>query len=216
METQWYYTDQGQRVGPVSPSQLRELAGSGRLQPSDMVWKDGMSNWTAASHVKGLFVAATQDTAPGSPPPIPVIPASPGIKQPASAISSLSANMRECESCREKIHMDAIKCPHCHRWRNDIQHDINMNLRWALSFLVPFAVAAVAIFYACSEELWWDDCTVFRRGDFFRDFSVSRFLSSLSGWIVVLCLVSLIPLGRMNNRYVRSVRRKTGGGVTEL
>ena len=65
MEAQWHYTDQGQRLGPVSSSQLKQLATSGRLQPSDLVWKEGMAQWVAASQVKGLFSAAQAPT-PGS------------------------------------------------------------------------------------------------------------------------------------------------------
>ncbi len=70
METRWYYTEQGQRLGPVSSTQLKQLAASGRLQPSDMLWKEGMAQWAAASQVNGLFSAATK--AATVPPPIPV------------------------------------------------------------------------------------------------------------------------------------------------
>src|SRR5262245_43410715 len=32
-----------------------ELASSGRLQPADLVWRDGMANWVAAQTIKELF-----------------------------------------------------------------------------------------------------------------------------------------------------------------
>ncbi len=127
MEAQWYYTDQGQRVGPVSPTQLKELATSGRLQPSDMVWKEGMSEWAAASKVKGLFPTTTQ--APPPPPPLPTLPASPGTTQPTSVIPPSSTtpsqqppatDTRVCDWCAESISRQALKCPHCHKWRRDI------------------------------------------------------------------------------------------------
>lgn len=71
METQWYYTDQGQRVGPVSAAQLKERAASGRLQPTDMVWKEGMTQWAAVGQVKGLLPAARKEqTSVVSPPPM--------------------------------------------------------------------------------------------------------------------------------------------------
>ena len=43
MEARWYFTNQKQRLGPVSSDQLNQLASSGRLQPSDPVWKEGMA-----------------------------------------------------------------------------------------------------------------------------------------------------------------------------
>ena len=52
---QWYYTQQGQRLGPVSEEQLKQLAAAAQLKPTDMVWKHGMANWIHASQVKGLF-----------------------------------------------------------------------------------------------------------------------------------------------------------------
>src|SRR5436309_2156655 len=56
MASEWYYTQNGQQApSPVSSSQLAQLAGSGQLQPTDMVWREGMPNWVAASSIKGLF-----------------------------------------------------------------------------------------------------------------------------------------------------------------
>ena len=55
MATAWYYTIKGQKQGPVSSQQLKELADQRVLSPSDMVWKDGMAEWAAASKIKGLF-----------------------------------------------------------------------------------------------------------------------------------------------------------------
>lgn len=52
----WYYTRDGkQKIGPLTTAQLRELARSGQLLPSDMVKREGMPKWEQAAHVKGLF-----------------------------------------------------------------------------------------------------------------------------------------------------------------
>ncbi len=59
MAVLWYYIKNGQQVGPVSSVQLKQLAVSGDLQPNDLVWKEGMSQWVAAQRLKGLFHAAT-------------------------------------------------------------------------------------------------------------------------------------------------------------
>jgi hypothetical protein len=56
MASEWYYTVNGQQAPtPVSASQLRQLAANGQLQPTDLVWQEGMANWVPASSIKGLF-----------------------------------------------------------------------------------------------------------------------------------------------------------------
>jgi hypothetical protein len=61
----WYYTSEGKRMEPVTAGELRHLAEAGFLQPTDLVWKEGMANWAAASSIKGLFAT----TPPPAPPP---------------------------------------------------------------------------------------------------------------------------------------------------
>jgi hypothetical protein len=51
----WYYTKDGKQQGPVSSAQLRQLAQAGELQPTDMVFKEGASQWVAASTIANLF-----------------------------------------------------------------------------------------------------------------------------------------------------------------
>jgi hypothetical protein len=60
----WYYTSEGKRMEPVTAGELRHLAEAGFLQPTDLVWKEGMANWAAASSIKGLIA-----TTPPAPPP---------------------------------------------------------------------------------------------------------------------------------------------------
>jgi hypothetical protein len=54
-EGQWYYTRGGQQSGPVSFQQLQQLAGSGQIAAGDLVWQEGMANWSAASTIPGLM-----------------------------------------------------------------------------------------------------------------------------------------------------------------
>jgi hypothetical protein len=51
MADQWYYTQQGQRKGPVPEEQIRQLMSSGQMQLTDLVWKQGMVQWTQASQI---------------------------------------------------------------------------------------------------------------------------------------------------------------------
>jgi hypothetical protein len=56
MANEWHYTQNNQpAAAPVSTAELKQLAASGRLQPTDLVWQEGMPNWVLASSIKGLF-----------------------------------------------------------------------------------------------------------------------------------------------------------------
>ncbi len=79
---EWYYARNNQRLGPVSMEQLKQLAASGQLSPADLVWKDGMANWAAASTIAGLFAASAPAPAPIAaprPPAAPTTAPAPGI-----------------------------------------------------------------------------------------------------------------------------------------
>lgn len=65
MADHWHCSIRGSRVGPISSVALKRLADSGELSRSDLIWKEGLVDWVAASTVKGLFAA------PAQPPPLP-------------------------------------------------------------------------------------------------------------------------------------------------
>ncbi len=72
MSEQWYYARNGNQTGPIAAGDLKQLADSGRLLPTDLVRKDGMKAWAPASRVKGLFpapVVSPSTTTVVSPPP---------------------------------------------------------------------------------------------------------------------------------------------------
>ncbi len=54
-ETQWYYARNDQQFGPVSATELKQLADSGGLAPDDLLWREGMDAWTTAVNFRGLF-----------------------------------------------------------------------------------------------------------------------------------------------------------------
>jgi uncharacterized RDD family membrane protein YckC len=54
---QWFYGQQGTQRGPVDFQALRAMATSGQLQPADLVWREGMTDWSPASSIEGLFAA---------------------------------------------------------------------------------------------------------------------------------------------------------------
>lgn len=64
----WFCTIDEKSLGPISSRQLKQLADSGRLKPSDAVWTEGKSR-RPASKVKGLFSVQ----APPQKTPMPVV-----------------------------------------------------------------------------------------------------------------------------------------------
>ena len=60
----WFYSSNGQQLGPVEEAQIRSLFAGGRIKPEDLVWAEGMPQWIPASQT---FVAAAP--APMIPPP---------------------------------------------------------------------------------------------------------------------------------------------------
>jgi hypothetical protein len=63
MASDWFYTRNGEKHGPVSSTELRQLATRGQLLPTDLIWKQGMAQWVAASRANKLF----SDASPGPP-----------------------------------------------------------------------------------------------------------------------------------------------------
>jgi hypothetical protein len=52
----WYYTSEGERVGPITFEELKEMAENSTLNPRlDLVWKKGAVEWLPAGKIDGLF-----------------------------------------------------------------------------------------------------------------------------------------------------------------
>lgn len=47
----------GEELSALSNHDLKEFAQSGQLQPTDLVWREGMKDWAKAKKLKGLFPA---------------------------------------------------------------------------------------------------------------------------------------------------------------
>ena len=75
-ESNWYYAREGQQQGPVPLDYLKHWLASGQLQPTELVWREGMSEWTLAERVpelqgivptiSGAAEASLQPQAPGA------------------------------------------------------------------------------------------------------------------------------------------------------
>lgn len=64
MADQWYVGRNGQKAGPYTTEQLRQLAVAGQLVASDLLWKQGLEQWVPMTKVKGLLPAGGGGTLP--------------------------------------------------------------------------------------------------------------------------------------------------------
>ncbi len=74
MSTQWFYVQNGQRLGPVAVEQVKALLSSGALPQDALVWNQGLSGWVPAHTLPEL-----------APPPAPVPVYAPPAPQPYAA-----------------------------------------------------------------------------------------------------------------------------------
>lgn len=73
----WFYSHEGERIGPVSFAELRVKAQQATLNPRlDLVWTHGMAEWQPAGQIDGLFDKRAAPAAPESlaPPTLPYTP----------------------------------------------------------------------------------------------------------------------------------------------
>jgi len=59
---EWFYADNGKRVGPVSEAEFEALVRRGTIQPGTLVWQAGLSQWQP---YQAVARAARQASAPG-------------------------------------------------------------------------------------------------------------------------------------------------------
>jgi len=93
---EWYYAKGDQQQGPVSSTELRQLAASGRVLPDDLVWREGMSEWVAASNVRGLFEGTPKvaEPLPGPSEEPAVAPAAAPAEWPGAAFAPEAPSVR--------------------------------------------------------------------------------------------------------------------------
>ena len=80
MASNWYFARQGQQFGPVSSGQLREMARTRQVLPTDLIWKQGMGSWVPAGSLPDLFPQGVPQWAA---PPQQVVAALPAQPAPA-------------------------------------------------------------------------------------------------------------------------------------
>lgn len=65
----WFYIDaQQQQLGPVTIEQLQQLATNGQIQPTTLVWTEGMAEWAQAAQVQGIYAQTAAPVAAAAAP----------------------------------------------------------------------------------------------------------------------------------------------------
>ena len=55
---QWYYSKNGTQLGPVEVEELRAKIASGEVTASDLVWREGMTDWLPSAKATELAAVA--------------------------------------------------------------------------------------------------------------------------------------------------------------
>jgi hypothetical protein len=69
----WYFARGNKQMGPVSAADLLRLAVAGELSPDDLIWREGLAEWTKARNVRGLFEEEGKPAAAEESPSKPVV-----------------------------------------------------------------------------------------------------------------------------------------------
>lgn len=106
----WFYTKQGQELGPVTSRELRQFALDGRIEPADIIRKEGHDKRGPAIQVKGLvFGHRPSERAEQASSEAGVAAQEVGSEGPASdeAVTYVEKGAIVCPRCRERFHIDA-------------------------------------------------------------------------------------------------------------
>ena len=109
---------------------------------------------------------------------------------------------RACEWCSELIKLDALLCPHCHKWRKDIQRDYNflwgskifhISMQLTIGLLVIAGLASGCWRPQGGESMW------------------VAFFGSASGILLAVFFLLFAVSGTVCNWFLASkIRTKTG------
>ncbi len=120
---------------------------------------------------------------------------------------------RECKSCRSMVPLDAVKCPMCGEWREDIKRERDLYYLWLF-----FSVLPLILFFVGVYQGWWlgqetIETTIFGTRisiPVLKEFAWSTFFSSPFGLFLA---VSFSVAHLISWKYYISVSRKIGKWV---
>lgn len=105
---EWYYLGETGQLGPLSETQILELADHAVISRETMVWKVGMGDWIQAGSVPRL---AERLVPAVKPPPISVPPPAPARTAPTSGVKCPRDGSPMRHEIRSGVEVDW--CPQC-------------------------------------------------------------------------------------------------------
>lgn len=88
--TAYHVSRNGKTLGVYPEPDAKDYYAQGRISPHDLVWREGMPAWLAASEVFGPAPQPEFTSAPPVPPPMPVVDSTPAVLASAAG-NSVSA-----------------------------------------------------------------------------------------------------------------------------
>jgi len=67
MRTEIHIARESKQFGPYTLEEVNRNLQQGLLQPTDLAWHEGMTNWAALSTIEGVTTTGGQRTAPTQP-----------------------------------------------------------------------------------------------------------------------------------------------------
>lgn len=121
--TQWFYAKGDQKCGPIDTTELKRLAASGELNPTDLIWKEGFSDWIPALKARGLFtdqvspnLNSVSDKSPSTA-ELELRDTDHWAKSVGRWASKLISESRKCRNCESPIGLlsTAVRCDSCEK-----------------------------------------------------------------------------------------------------
>jgi hypothetical protein len=91
VDEQWYYEQHGTPHGPLAGEQLQQLVLKGAIEPTTLVWREGLAEWMTAE-AAGFTAAPARPGPPPLPVPPPVVAPRPQVGAPLIAAPAVAAS----------------------------------------------------------------------------------------------------------------------------
>jgi len=128
-DDEWYYADEGQRVGPMSHEGILEKVRRGVLHQNDLVWKEGFQDWQPVRNVPELDLGES---------PVP------SLIQPAIPTAHFQ---RMCLKCGTQDPIGGDFCPRCgNRYGEQSNYVVNGQSAVAADHKDRIVAALLALF----------------------------------------------------------------------